>query len=610
MKNLTILLITILSLNGLASPLDFNQEAKLISHMTEVNAEWTNWYNQDFGFSLKFNSEEERIKMHLLLVINTLEKADLSHLNKDQIKKRNSALANLKEYAKAMHFPVNTNHTNRIPYFIDQNNTACAVGQMIRNSGHERIGQWVKSEMNNAYIAEIPFGKLDDWADEHGFSRKELAWIQPGYPPSLDGWTTMNQGLNGAARTLIEYDGKLIIAGEFTDASGLAANNVVAWNGSNFEAMGQGVNGWVNCSIIYQGKLTLGGSFNGGFADIAVWDGESWEYQAAFASKFSETHSLGIYLEKLYAGGVASGFAGQDFLLAIWENPNWSWAAEFEGGPIYSIEQIGNEMLVGGDFNSINILGDITEADNIAKFTNQGVWEEFNGGLDGFVKDIQIDNGSIIVAGKIKEGDENYFGLAYSNGNEWQSIIDENAFFANFLSNEETAYFNKAHFAEGDSAVCGMFSTVFGMTNGQSLAKIASQGGWTSGQPAFSTGGEINDFLKFQEHLYVAGDFELLTGVEFNNVAFFDSPNSIEEIADKLINIFPNPIEDNFILDLQTDIKLQAVQLYNIEGKKVNLVLNESSSPYQFNIENLPKGVYTMQLETSLGIFSKQLIKN
>ncbi|MEM7162462.1 MAG: T9SS type A sorting domain-containing protein [Bacteroidota bacterium] len=587
--------------------LNFNQKATLYEHMLEVNIEWSHKHFE-LDESISFTSEEQRIRLHLLMVIQSLSNSDLNHLNKTQIEKRSEALEALKTYANELKFPCNSYHDFRIPYFIDEQNTACAVGQMLRETGHEHIGKWVKRKMNNAYIQEIPAGELDKWANEYGFSRTELAWIQPGYPPSLQGWSSLAQGLNGPGKTLIEYGGKLIIAGEFTDASGLAVNNVVAWNGTEFESLGDGVNGKVNCSIIYQGELYLGGSFNDGFADIAIWDGEAWTYNAVFASKYSETQSFGIYLDKLYAGGLASGFAGVDYLLAIWENPNWNWVAEFEGGPINSIVQYGVEMLIGGDFQSIVENGNTIEANNIALFSSQGQWLEFNGGLDGFVKDIHVNNDNVLIGGLINSGNNHYYGLVKNQDESLIQIPSEGAFTQNYLSSDSTGYFNCILLEEGDTILGGMYATSLATIIGSSLSSLESSFGFTSGNPFFATSGEVHDIVRFQDNIYIAGDFSNLTDVEFNHVAMFDGTVDIQEILADSYTIFPNPIFDQFTL--QSDLNFKQFYLFDMQGKQIPIIANRQTGFYRFDLQSISSGTYIFYALTENGYLSKKIVKD
>jgi len=614
MKKLVYLLL-MLFIAPFSWALNFNEEAALHEHMFEVNKQWQKSpiFHQK---TISFQSEADRIQMHLLLVIQQLKKKKNLQLTEEQASKRLDALNKLLIYANAKVFPENILHASRIPYFIDYANNACAVGEMLRKTDHEHVGQWVRKNMNNAYISEIPTGELDKWAEEHGFTRDELAWIQPAYAPSIQGWVSVAQGVNGPARTMVEYNGKLIFAGEFTEASGLSVNNVVAWNGMNFETLGDGVNGWVNCSIIYQGKLYLGGSFNGGFADIAIWDGDTWSYEAAFASKFSETNSFGIYLDKLYAGGFASGFAGVDAVLAIWENPNWTWVAEFEGesiqdvGSVNSIVQYGDEMIIGGDFHFVHVNGNMIEAENIALFTNQGTWIEFNGGLNGFVNDIEVQNNDILVGGAIASGNGStqYFGLARNEDETWESIPSENTFSQNNFGSDTIGYFSKIFLAEGDTILAGNFSANNIGLIGSSLAHLETSFDYTFGIPSFVTTGEVFDIINYQDKIYIAGAFDMLTDSEFNNIALFDSTIDIQEIATSEYQLFPNPVDERF--QLQSNLSFQQFYLYDSNGKRVPIQAKKNDGNYSFDISHCPRGQYIFYALSEKGYLAEKILKH
>ena len=611
MKKILTLLIVFLLSNAEMYSTSFSANASLFEHMYEVNKEWVHHNDILTHQTVAFENENERIKTHLLYVIDYLRENFDPQLSIEQHTLRTEALEGLEAYALRMMFPKNINHNARTPYFIDHENTACAVGQMLRNTGHDHIGQWVKSEMNNAYVADIPKGDLDLWAEDYGFTRSELAWIQPGYNPSLDGWSSMQQGVNGPAKTLIEFNGDLIIAGNFSDASGLSVNNVVSWDGTNFIALGDGVNGWVNCSIIFEGDLLLGGSFNGGFDDIAIWDGTSWSYRSAFSSKFAETTSIGIYLDKLYVGGTASGFAGIDYILAIWEDPSWNWIAEFEGGEIKSIVQYGDELLVGGNFNSVNIFGDIVDASNIALLTEQGVWEEFNGGVDGYVNDIIITSeNEVIVAGSIVQGIDYKFGLAISNAGGWQPLITEGAFNSNFLNPSPFGHFNKMLINGMDTLLCGEFSTSFGMETGSSMASLQTIGNYATGKPFFSTDGEIFDMFYADDILYVAGDFDQLTGVDFFNIAQFGGPNAIPEIDKNAYNIYPIPAKDNVFVDLlEFDHHgWSNVFLVDLQGKKIEVPFEQSGNGIDVNLNGVSSGQYLLHVSGTNGQLTEKIV--
>ena len=155
--------------------------------LCDLNAQWrvrpsTDPYLQQ---SIEFADHERLIRLHLMTVESTLRRADLSRLNADQRTNRSHCLDLLRDYWKAGVFPKNTYHDTTIPYFIDRYNTACAVGHLIRETGYEALACRIADEMNYAYIAQMPYAELPQWADKMGFAVAELKWIQPAYAPPL-----------------------------------------------------------------------------------------------------------------------------------------------------------------------------------------------------------------------------------------------------------------------------------------------------------------------------------------------------------------------------------------------------------------------------------------
>lgn len=125
---------------------------------------------------------ENLIQLHLELVENHLRNKDVSYLSLDQQEKRLAGLDILKDYWQEGRFPQNTQHPNQIiPYFIDDFNTACAVGHILRETGGNELAEKIKRENNYAYIEDMEYGELLEWAEEFGFEEEELRWIQPGY---------------------------------------------------------------------------------------------------------------------------------------------------------------------------------------------------------------------------------------------------------------------------------------------------------------------------------------------------------------------------------------------------------------------------------------------
>ena len=128
------------------NPLPSQQPASLYDHLLEINGEWAKypvpetWKNAP----VRFDDDIARIQRHLQLVSSILEQRMTTHLSATQASHRARLLAALKAYHEAGRFPINTRHNHRIPYFIDDYGTACAVGHLLIQSGQESFARQIR----------------------------------------------------------------------------------------------------------------------------------------------------------------------------------------------------------------------------------------------------------------------------------------------------------------------------------------------------------------------------------------------------------------------------------------------------------------------------------
>lgn len=134
------------------------------------------------GYTIPTN-EKEKIQLHLKLVHQKLSNRNGEMLSAEQKSNRTKVLKILKSYYEVGNFPINLHHSYRTPYFIDVFGTACAVGHLIIESGHPSISQMIAETNNYAYIEEMNYSEVEQWASTYGFTMSELKWIQPGYAP-------------------------------------------------------------------------------------------------------------------------------------------------------------------------------------------------------------------------------------------------------------------------------------------------------------------------------------------------------------------------------------------------------------------------------------------
>lgn len=125
-------------------------------------------------------SEEERITTHLKYVESVLRKTKCS--NKTLQNRRNMLLNVLLDYIKKGDYPSNYDHPEeRKPCFIDKNGNICAVGYLIEQSAGRKTAEYINSKFQYTNLLNMHDALLDAWINQSGFSKMELAMIQPTY---------------------------------------------------------------------------------------------------------------------------------------------------------------------------------------------------------------------------------------------------------------------------------------------------------------------------------------------------------------------------------------------------------------------------------------------
>jgi hypothetical protein len=132
-------------------------------------------------------AEVERIQRHLAAVEAEMRAADVSHLDTSQQMARRVHLDRLNAYREAGVFPHNHVATVRVPFFIDEHGTRCAMAHLIESSGGGGVVARVAKERNSAYVRELTDEpELVAWLDQNGISLAEAARVQPTYMPEPD----------------------------------------------------------------------------------------------------------------------------------------------------------------------------------------------------------------------------------------------------------------------------------------------------------------------------------------------------------------------------------------------------------------------------------------
>lgn len=130
----------------------------------------------------QIQADRARIQRHLAKVEAELRAAPTDHLTASQAAERVRNLDRLHDYWVAGQFPHNDDFTGqRVPYFIDDDGRACAVGHLVIESGAAELAARIHDAENNALLGDMRSDGLLDWVKASGLSAQECAKIQPAY---------------------------------------------------------------------------------------------------------------------------------------------------------------------------------------------------------------------------------------------------------------------------------------------------------------------------------------------------------------------------------------------------------------------------------------------
>jgi hypothetical protein len=224
-------------------------------------------------------------------------------------------------------------------------------------------------------------------------------------------------GLNGHVTAMnADTPGALYLGGTFTNAGGIAAaDRIVKWNGTNWNALGATPlgNGSVFAIETHAGKVYAGGTFvNAGgkaAADyLAVYDGVSWKpfcnatAKPAFAAAGLQVRALQVVGPTLYVGGTfqnANGDKRADYLIACdLATGTASATVDTDGdftGAVYSLAATTDGTLyAGGTFTNLD---GVATADGVASY--KGSWQGLGTtAIGGIVRDLHAKGMNVYVS--------------------------------------------------------------------------------------------------------------------------------------------------------------------------------------------------------------------
>jgi len=583
------------------------QEALLRDHLIEVNAEW-NTYAADLPNGermVSFRNDTERIAQHLHLVREHLASVTPEGLSADQAQHRADLIQGLERYADNGRFPQNHVLPFRNPIFIDPNNTACAVGQLIIESGDRVLAERISAQMNQAYIRDMHWPEIGAWAADNGFTGDELAWIQPGYPPSIP-WVPLGGGTNGEVSELLRLEnGDLLVAGLFTEAGGVAYERVAVWNGTSYESLGSLIEGTVNDAIEFDGSIYIGGSFDSGSVDMLRWNGTTWDANTVFSGKYSEIHAFHVHNGMLHASGGRGGFAGTDYLVARMGTTDWVYVGQVLNQPILTLGTFDGALVAGGAFTD-NFLSSGNAILHAARL-NGNTWEQLGDGLNGTVRDLLIKDGQLYATGDMASMIGNSFGLARitAEATSWEQLMPNIGNYITVSPVDAPSYANAMVEKDGKIYIAGNISVYSGLTYGSGV--VVFNGTADDVAPYCDFQGPAMDIELLGAKLVVGGSSQF-----HMNIGTTDLTTGIGERAERLtLSVSPNPTTD--LVNVQLPSSLSAAAKFRVIDAAARLVVipsQRNGDLVRFSTQGLASGSYQIEVTngtvTATGRFVKE----
>ena len=522
-------------------------------------------------------TEKEWIRLHLSLVEQTLRNRPVTGLSAQQQQRRMTALDHLHQYWQAGNFPLNEQYSYRTPIFIDQHDNFCAVGYLVKATGYEAVSRMIASRSNLAYVMDMQYPELDTWAKSYGFTKEELAWIQPTYPPPHF-TEPVGGGTNGSVKELcVSPDGnKLYVGGVFSQVD----NNISAANIAYvtedvsgvpvWHAMGSGINGQVNAICEYQGKVFAGGHFSSaggaGVDNISYWENGAWHNAGCL---YGTVKDLVVFNGELYACGSFDVCAAlSDVNFARWNGSSWSQIPGLSG-QVNTMEVVGDRLFLGGQMyyqaNKAHVVSWSPDG--------WGVFVPFGNGIESPVNDFETFQGLTYAVCSRPDITVNSPVLFRLVNNEWQSLYEPPAIDP-FLPFQDKISLNTL-LVEGATLMAGGNFTGLEMMTAITNNMDVTPAPYTPLQKNFFTDNTIHKMVLFKNNLIAGGDF--LNGMTPGGIAIpvggiakrTSGTTNIPAPVAEAFRIYPNPAGRDGKLTVESDGSTTRLSVTDISGRAV-----------------------------------------
>ncbi|MBI2259181.1 MAG: T9SS type A sorting domain-containing protein [Flavobacteriia bacterium] len=427
-------------------------------------------------------------------------------------------------------------------------------------------------------------------------------------------WSEVGNGVNGDIYTSIEFNGNLIIGGDFSQVGGnLNVYNIASWNGSAWTNMGKGFDDDVKSLVIYNNELYAGGNFrrNGDNStifdgNIAKWNGSDWVTVQGIGwnSEYSNSpiKDMKVFDNKLYVifNRYYTALSDSRSILSTFDGTNWVDLCDQNfliqttfGASMFKLGIFENELIIGGRFDGFIS----TNSSSIIKYNGTN--------FEAFVSPLIYGNTYSIV----QVGNKLYLGGLFEYQASTETITPN---LISFDGSNWTAHpFNINNAGEindiitkNDSIfVLGRFDFYDPNNTSNTIARAALFDPNLSYpfknlffyNSSSSSSDAIYTSQVFQNKLIVGGKFDYSGSSSAENLAQLDPGNPNVNLTENDFTptfVYPNPFTDYLIINSDKDLN-QKYSIYNLQGEKLK---EGSLNNNKIDTEEFCSGTYIIEI--------------
>ncbi|MCZ2339847.1 MAG: T9SS type A sorting domain-containing protein [Chitinophagales bacterium] len=98
--------------------------------------------------------------------------------------------------------------------------------------------------------------------------------------------------------------------------------------------------------------------------------------------------------------------------------------------------------------------------------------------------------------------------------------------------------------------------------------------------------------------------------LDYLDGVWYISTSTMQEQTSNIIHVWPNPIVKEAIIDLHQPIQLKAVEVFNMNGQKMEIpVKNTELSQYFADFDGMEEGIYILRIIAENQVFTRKIVK-